>query len=98
MKIPKLVVLVLVLGGCASATPMAQVPSAGSVEADLEACQSEAAATLYPAAMVAPTPTQRTYPWTAARDWPQNAEVERLRERDLIEACMAQRGHRTTER
>ena len=98
MKIPKLVVLLLVLGGCASTAPVASVPSAGSVAADREACEAEAVASLYPAAMVAPTPTQRTYPWTAARDWPQNAEVERLRERDLIEACMAQRGHRTTER
>jgi hypothetical protein len=97
MKTVRLVLLGLVLAGCAGrAAPV--TPSAGSFAADREICQGEAAAALYPSALSTPTPAERSYPWTAGRAWPQNSAEERLRERDLYESCMAQRGHQGTER
>ncbi len=96
MRMIILSVLAVGLAGCAGASMPAA--TAGSLAADREVCEGEAAAALYPSALTAPTPTQRTYPWTAAREWPQNALEDRLRERALFESCMTQRGHAVEER
>ncbi len=88
MKITLVLFVALTSVGCAAID--APTPSAMVGTADADACRAEAAAALYPSSLATPTPSERSYPWTAGRDWGKNSVEERLRERDIFEACMAQ--------
>ena len=86
----------LLLVGC-SLTSIRE-PGTTSYAEDAQKCEGEAAAASYPSALAMPTPAERSYPWTAGRDWRQYASEERLRDRDIFESCMAERGHPVVER
>jgi hypothetical protein len=83
--------LILLIGltsfGCA--TESSREPYAMVGPGDAETCRAAAAAAVYPSTLATPTPTERSYPWTAGRNWAQNSAEERLRERDVFESCMA---------
>jgi len=94
MRLIAIAMLTVGLVGCAG-TQIPPVPQPGSLAQGREDCERETQRELYSPTLT--PPTSSAYPWTAGRTWAQN-DADRLRERDIFDACMAQRGHPIGER